>query len=233
MHCLKAFSIICIASAFYSCASLTGYQDGRALGEGKGEVGLSLNVSQSPDFFNDDDEDDEFLDQNVVFPNFEITGKYGINENFDFGVKLNSNFNFSLTTKYQIIGDKQSKTAMAIGADVGNFALFTNLWNAQIPLYFSVHPNEKIAWYLSPRYIYQFEAVDFASNLNYVGGNTGLLFGSKFKFGFDFGYYRMSNFQDNAVNLFTVGLGGKYVFGGSDKKNDAMPEEKATRKKRK
>lgn len=81
----------------------------------KTEVGVSLNVSQSPDFFYDDGED--VLEDNFAFPNLELTGRYGVSDKFDVGVKLNTNLNLSITTKYQFLGDRQSKAAMAIGAD--------------------------------------------------------------------------------------------------------------------
>ena len=106
-------------------------------GRRKTEVGVSLNVSQSPDFFYDDGE--EVLDENFAFPNLELTGRYGVSDKFDVGVKLNTNLNLSITTKYQFLGDRQSKAAMAIGADVGTFGIISSLWNAQLPLYFSLH----------------------------------------------------------------------------------------------
>ena len=132
MNYFKTLLFAAIALSFHSCASLTGYQDGRALGEEKGEVGVSLNVSQSPEFFYDEGESD--LDENFAFPNLELTGRYGVTNKFDVGVKLNTNLNLSITTKYQLLGDQQSKSALAIGADVGTFGIISSLWNAQLPL---------------------------------------------------------------------------------------------------
>ncbi len=233
MNYFKTLLFAAIALSLHSCASLTGYQDGRALGEEKGEVGVSFNVSQSPDFFIDDFEDD--MDENFAFPNLELMGRYGVTDKFDVGVKLNTNLNLSVTSKYQLLGDQQSKSALAIGADVGTFGLVSSLWNAQLPLYFSLHPSDKFTWYLSPRYIFQFAAGDLSSNLSYLGGNTGLLFGRKNKFGFDLGYCNMTDFNGGGIDLLTIGIGGKFVFGGKDNEEvlDMAPEENKKPKRRK
>ncbi|MBK8701611.1 MAG: hypothetical protein IPN29_19490 [Saprospiraceae bacterium] len=219
------------------CASLTGFQDGRTLGEQKVELGISLNVSQSPDFIDGEDDDDGGLDDILVFPNFELTGKYGVTEKFDLGLRLNTNLNFSINGKYQLFGDQTSPAALAIGTEVGTFGIFYSLWNIQFPLYFSIHPEENFSWYLSPRYIFQFAGGNLGSSSNYLGGNTGLLFGSKHKIGIDLGYYRFNGgnflFEDEFdANVFTIGVGGKFVFGG--KEGDEEPEPvKKTRKRRK
>ena len=47
---LKTLTGLLMILVLNSCASLTGYQDGRSVGEGNGEVGVSLNLSQSPNF---------------------------------------------------------------------------------------------------------------------------------------------------------------------------------------
>lgn len=222
---LAALSIVVVSS----CASLTGFQDGRSLGEEAFEMTGSLNLSQSPDFFFDDE---EVLD-NFFFPNIEIAGKYGATDKLDVGVKLNTNLNFSLTSKYQVLGDRQSNTALGIGADVGTFGLISSLWNVQVPLYFSVHPTEKFTWYLTPRYIFQFGVADLANSIHYYGGNVGVLLGRKNKFGFDLGYYQLSNFSSFPVDLLTIGIGGRFVFGGKEEetmKDDVMKKKPRRRK---
>ena len=233
MNYFKTLLLAFTLFTLHSCASLTGYQDGRALGAEKGELGVSLNVSQSPDFYYDGD--DDVLDESFAFPNLELSGRYGATDKLDVGVKLNTNLNLSITTKYQILGDQHSKTAIAIGADVGTFGIVSSLWNAQLPLYFSVHPSEKISWYFSPRYIFQFAAGDLSSNVTYLGGNTGLLFGKRHKFGFDLGYYNLTNFDDGGINLLTIGVGGKFVFGEkeSDEMEDSPEENKKPKRRRK
>ena len=231
---ISIYTLAFIALIFFeSCASMTGFQDGRTLGKEKSEVSISLNVSQTPDFFFD--ENDQTFNNAYIFPNLEVTGKYGVSQNFDIGLKINTNLNFSATGKYQFIGDKQSKVAMGVGAEVGTFGLFYSLWNAQLPLYFSLHPSQKFSWYLSPRFIYQFSTADLGTSINYLGANTGILYGSRHKFGIDFGYYSLSNSDTYlSSSLFNIGVCGKFVFGGNDSEEGGseMITPKPKRKRR-
>ena len=85
-------AIAIIALFISGCASLTGFQDGRAVGEGNGEISASLNLSQSPEFSNDDfgiDSSDNSF-PNLYFPNLEVGGKYGITDKLDIIFKLSS-----------------------------------------------------------------------------------------------------------------------------------------------
>ncbi|MCO6486541.1 MAG: hypothetical protein J5I41_12265 [Saprospiraceae bacterium] len=197
-----------------SCASLTGFQEARTLGEGNSEILVSLNLSQSPNFNDIEDEDGEELTDvpTLFFPNIEAAFNYGVAEKINVGVRLNTNLNIGIGAKFQLLGDQTTSNALAIGADVGTFGLIGGLWNVQIPLYYSFHPTEKFAWYLSPRYTYQFSSFTGAENgLSYMGGNTGLLFGTKHKFGVDIGYYQVGGF-DESIGIFQVGVGGKFRF---------------------
>ncbi|MBK9338388.1 MAG: hypothetical protein IPM98_18335 [Lewinellaceae bacterium] len=183
-----------VALLFSNCASLTGFQDGRSVGQNNVELSASINFSQSPDF-------DDWEDQNdtsgidiptLFFPSFEFGVRYGVAEKVDISLRMNTNLNLGLGAKFQVVGDRESQFAMALGAEVGTFGLVSGLWNVQIPLFLSVHPKENFAWYLNPRYIYQFTTYTGAENgLSYIGGNTGLLFGKRNKFGLDIGYYNI------------------------------------------
>ena len=62
-----------------------------------------------------------------------------------------------------------------------------------------------------PGIFFQFATGDLSTNISYLGGNTGLLFGRKHKFGFDLGYYNLTDFDGSGVNLLTIGIGGKFV----------------------
>jgi hypothetical protein len=216
------------------CASLTGYQDAKAVGKSKVEGGLSINISKSPDFISEDIDDSLGVDNGITFPNVELFGRYGVTDKLDIGAKLNSNLNLSITSKYQLLGDKYSKTAVAVGAEFGTFGLITNLWNIQLPLYLSVHPMDNLSIYLSPKYIYQFGVGDLTNeSLSYIGGNSGILFGKKNKFGIDFGYYRFGGLDTFSKGIYTIGVGGKFLISGGDDEDDNLPVEKKKRKKRK
>ncbi len=207
------FAFFSLAIIFSNCASLTGFQTGRTVGEGNGEFMATLNASQSPDFILDYDFDDTTDVENLFFPNIEVSGRYGIAEKFDMGLRVNTNLNVAVDAKYQLLGDQESEVALAIGAGVGTFSAFVGLWNVQVPLYFSLHPNESVDIYLTPRYISQFATGDLSGSLNYLGGNAGVLFGERVKFGLDAGIYNISATGGfDVTSIATFGIGVKIPF---------------------
>lgn len=213
---LLFFGLAGLLFAFSNCASLTGFQDGRTVGQNNGEFSASLNFAQSPDFNDWEDQNDSFgIIPRIFFPSIELGGRYGIAEKVDLTLRLNTTLNIGLGAKFQVVGDRESQVALALGAEVGSISLISGLWNVQIPVYFSLHPQENFAWYLSPRYIYQFESYSGADfSLSYVGGNTGLLFGKRHKFGLDFGYYRVGSEGDN-IGIVQFGFGGRFALGNN------------------
>jgi hypothetical protein len=206
-----------VALLLTNCASLSGLQDGRTVGDGNGELGVSLNLTNSLDF-NKLDDREEFDTLNVDLPNIfapslEFGGRMGVGEKVDVGLRINTFLNIGVNVKAQVLGDRESKTALSLGAEVGTFGLISGLWNVQVPVYFSVHPKENFAWFVTPRYIYQFASLSgIDGGLSYVGGNTGLLFGKRNKFGIDFGYYNLSTSGGNTA-LINIGLGGRFALG--------------------
>jgi len=215
---------------FSGCASLTGYQDGKSVGKGNVEAAISLNFSQSPEF-------KEFVEPNTViseittfgFPNIELAGRYGAFEKLDVTMRLNTYLNAGVGVKYQIVGNRLSDFALGLGAEIGTFGLSYSLWNTQIPLFASFHPNEKFAFYISPRYIFQFSSLGDVKGWNYLGGNIGFLFGSRHKFGIDAGFYSVDAHGVSKVSLSSFGVGGKFVFGN----NTPGAEKSGSKKKRK
>jgi hypothetical protein len=204
-----------LAHLLSGCASLTGFQDGRTLGEGNSELMASLNFSQSPNFNKlEDEEDSLFVDvPTLLFPSMEAGFAYGVHERVNVQVRMNTNLNLGVGAKVQLLGDRESLTALSVGAEVATFGLGLGLWNVQLPVFFSVHPTEIFSWYLSPRYIYQFSSYANASDgLSYIGGNTGLLFGRRHKFGIDVGYYHLGGF-DASLGLLQIGVGGRFAIG--------------------
>ncbi|MBK8055059.1 MAG: hypothetical protein IPK35_17750 [Saprospiraceae bacterium] len=224
-------NIIFAVLYFSSCASLTGYQDGRSVGEGNGEAMISLNFSQSPTF-SDLEELDEIEEiPRFAFPNIELAGKYGATEKLDVTLRMNTNLNLGVGAKYQLIGDRSSEFALGLGAEAGTFGLITGLWNVQLPLYTSFHPTEKFSIYASPRFIYQFTTIGGTEGWNYLGGNFGFLFGSRHKFGLDIGYYQVGATGVDNIGLVSVGIGGKFAFGSNNGSSNAS-SGKTKKKKR-
>lgn len=214
-----------------SCASLTGYQDGRSIGEGNGEAMISINGSQTPSFGDIDDGTNTIEIPTFIYPNIEIGGRYGVTEKLDVTLRMNTSLNLGIGAKYQLAGDRTTKYAVGTGLELGTFGLVSGLWNAQVPLYLSLHPTEKFSFYLSPRYILQFATIGELGGWNYLGGNTGILFGSKHKFGIDVGFYSVGATDVDRINLITAGIGGKFAFG--DNFPTSTGSTSKTKKKRK
>jgi hypothetical protein len=174
---------------------------------------IALNVSQRPDFNDWKDSVDSIDIPNIYAPYLEFGGRFGVGERVDISLRLNTNLNIAVGAKAQVVGDRTSKTALSIGFEAGTFAFISGLWNLSVPVYFSLHPSEKFSWYLTPRYTYQFASYTGADNgANYTGGNTGLLFGNRNKFGLDFGYYRFGA-GGESIGLVQFGLGGRFAIG--------------------
>ena len=230
LNLLKSFSFFLIAIFATSCASLTGYQDGKSIGEGNGEIMASLNLSQSPSFNEIEDSSNIINIPRFSFPNIEVGGKYGVTEKLDVFVRLNTNLNFNAGMKYQVVGDRSSQFALGVGGEIGTFGLITSLWNVQIPLYASYHPTEMFSVYLSPRYIYQFTTFAGLDGWSYVGGNFGLLIGNKNKFGIDIGIYKVGANGTGKIGLTTFGFGGR--FGLGDNYPDSTNNKKSKKKRK-
>lgn len=217
---MKLQSVVLTAGLFgmalllSNCASLTGFQDGRSVGQNNGDLSASLNLAQTPDFNDWEDQNDSVGNiPNLFFPNIEFGGRYGISEKVDLTLRMNTTLNLGVGAKFQVIGDRESQVAVALGAEIGTFGLISGLWNVQVPVYFSIHPKENLAWYLSPRFIHQFETYTGSGfGLTYVGGNTGFLFGNRNKFGLDIGYYRAGT-DGESIGIIQFGLGGRFALG--------------------
>jgi hypothetical protein len=231
------YLLIIVATSIFmeSCASISGLQDAKSVGENRTEITGALSLYKAPDF------QDDALDSGSseipipLFPIAEVSGRYGLSEKFDIGLKINSVLNTGIHAKYQFLGDRNSKIAMAVGGEFGLFGLTTSLINVQVPLFFSYHPSPKISLYANPRYVYQAETslslLGESASLNYLGGNAGLLFGTKHKFGIDIGYFGIGQGAlGTDLSLFSIGLGGKFSFGGND--DDFGDDEDEPKKKK-
>lgn len=203
-------AIVCV---FFisSCASLTGFEEGRVLGEENSEITVSGNFTRVPDLFEDEfNAEIDSLNSAISFPNLELSFKRGITDKLDAGVRVSSNLNGSMFMKYQVVGDRSSSFALSPGFEAGTILGFA--YNVGIPIYATYYPVEAVAINLTPRFMYQFITGAETSGASYLGGNFGLLFGKRNKFGIDIGYYKVG-IGNGSQPLFTVGLGGKFSFG--------------------
>jgi len=193
-----------------SCVSLTGFEEGRTLGEGNSEMIISGSLTRVPDLL-----EDEVLDtiENLSFPSIEFSYKRGVSEKLDVGAKVSTNLNVSAFAKYQVVGDRSSSFALAPGLEIGSVSGI--VYNIGVPVYLSYYPAEAIAINLTPRYVYQTVTGNAETGNSYLGGNFGLLFGKKNKFGLDIGYYNVSGGLGggDGQKLLSFGIGGKFKFG--------------------
>lgn len=155
-----------------SCASLASYQTAKTTPKDEGEFGASLDIVGITDGFDN---------QNLALPNINLWGRYGVGNKTDIGLRLSTSLNIMFDLKQQIIGDQQSKFALALGGGLGFVPLGKLIFQYHVPLYISVHPKDNFAYYLTPRYIHQY-------GINYLGTSVGLQFGRKTKFAFDISY---------------------------------------------
>lgn len=195
---------LCIVLLFSSCASITGFEEGRTNGENKHSVLASANFTYIPDLG-----DDSILGSSGGAPFIEASYKYGIKERLDIGIRANTFLNLAVNSKFQLLGDQQSKGALSTGIELGIFAGLS-VWNVQIPLMASYYPKENICLYVNPRYIFQTAGAQ-TEGANYIGSNLGVLFGSKNKFGIDLAFYKVGAASEFA-SMLNLGLGYKFVF---------------------
>ena len=195
---LMGLSII-LPLFFTSCVSITGLEEGRTLGENNIEISGSLNMSSIIGSTEDDDYSDS--ETMPLIPNMEGKFKYGISDDMDLGVRINSNYNFSAFAKFKL--SETEKGALSAGMELATVGGFSYAFH--LPLFFSHYPNSHVALNFSPRYIYQSPTLnDSGTGLHHFGANTGVFIGRNNKVGFDIGYY------SNKIgrNLFTIGVGG-------------------------
>jgi len=101
-----------------SCVSLTGFEEGRSLGEGNSEIIISGNLTRVPDIL-DDEVGLDSLDTSISFPNLEFSYKRGFSDKLDVGGRFGSNLAVNAYAKYQLVGDKSSSFALAPGLEIG------------------------------------------------------------------------------------------------------------------
>ncbi len=184
------FSII--AFGLESCISLNSHQTGRTVGEDNYSVLANFNFGyiDSEQYFT--------IEDSGAFYIAEIETNYGIKENLDLGLKINSSFHFTGVGKLQFIGDKESLFASSLGFDVGAGPLGLMIgvmsYSSSISLYNSIHPTDYLAITLSPRYNYLgftnfTKEYGFTIRNNIYGYSAGLIVGKKHQFSFELSQY--------------------------------------------
>ncbi|HHS96028.1 MAG TPA: hypothetical protein ENJ45_05505 [Phaeodactylibacter sp.] len=202
----------------FGCASFSGFSTGRTIGKGAGEINGNATLVETPDFSVNDTAE---IFPTLRIPVLELGGRYGILDRLDAGLRISTTANIYFDAKFQFIGDQESLFAASIGAGAGGVLGGTiPIVNVQVPLYFSVHPNEKLHIYFSPRFIHQRlpQINKIVGGLNYTGGNIGILFGKEFKFGVEVSNYKLfgsggrTEIDFEKRNLTNLGLGMSYTF---------------------
>ena len=195
-----------------SCGQLSSLQTGKALGKNKVSIGGAL-WAYSVDNNNSGNGD---LGSGV-FPYGEIFGRFGLTDKLDVGVKLSAVGNILVDGKFQILGNETSKFAAALGAGFELQATrFSEVlvYRTHLPLYLSFHPNQKTAFYLTPRLAFQ--KVSNGSDTFFPGVSVGLenKFSSKFRLYVEGSYYRPSSetISYSRNNFYLFGAGCAFIF---------------------
>lgn len=180
-----------------SCSSLTTFQTGRT--NGKNAIKLDINGSAYAY--------KENLTQ-VVTPFLEARGSYGIFEKVDVNLSISSALSSLASIKYQFIGDQFSP--FAISVEPGFEYQFSSLdatirvQRYHFPVHLSVHSNNDIAYYISPKYVLQ-----QADNIDHFAGfSTGIALKRSNEYFIGAGYFIPFNADSGiAGNLIQIGGG--------------------------
>ncbi len=217
---LNNLRILCLLSLLISisaCANFDTTQTGRSIGKN--------NMSYSGSFnFRAFDKSDISLDSDSILP-FSAQARlyYGLNDNFDIGLSINSSSLMTLHSKYQIIGSKNSFYAASIGADIGcatlsTFLTKTSAYTGSFRIYNSFHLNDKFGVTFHPAYIYFAKS----QNSNKLGGpydryaniyglSSAVFYGKSFKVFLETSYF--GSFNNDVIKLRpSLSIGFSYDF---------------------
>lgn len=153
-----------------ACFQFNSLQTGRTLPKGSSTLGAAAAINITPP--------NEYTQ---IIPQAEVFARRGLTQNFDVGLKLSSWGSLGFDGKYQVLGDQTSNQAIAVGAAFEFwYDFFKYVASYQTAaLYYSFHPNENFAWYVTPKLIHSFESsVSGGEFLNYsqgfsIAGNIG------------------------------------------------------------
>ncbi len=185
-----------------SCAQLSLFQDAKTAGKGNITVGGHLSG------YGVTGEENGSFDQ-IILPSIVVHGGYGVTERLDLQLSASMAGSLLFAPKYQILGNRTSKWAMAVnpGGEV-HFGDFDDrnigVFRMHLSSIGSYHPSDKMSIFVEPRYIVQYQNrrdVDI-----FYGTNAGIQLKISEMADFSIG---SSLFRVNDSNqlLFQLGLG--------------------------
>ncbi len=190
------------------CYSVYGFQTGRAMGKGAGEVVLDVSFVG-------------IAGEGTVVgsPSGGLAGRVGVSDKADVGVVLSTTSLPYLYGRYQVVGDQYSPVALSLGLGGGYVAgnIFgTNVGGGylHIPAYFSLHKDD-FAWYLTPQYTLLFAGGGGSTEAaSIISLSTGIeyMVGRHVGIGVNGSFSKAPEVFDT-FSSFNVGLGLKFRFG--------------------
>ncbi len=192
------------------CVQLSTFQTAKTVPKGDGEILVALGGGGISGAFDGG---------SVGFGTYELAGRLGVGDKTDVGFKISHFVSYLADVKFQFVGDQESKFAMATGPGLGLYAFGFGaaIFQGTVPLHMSIHPSDRFAVYLTPRYSTQFSIANGFNALHYLGGSVGMETGRKVRFGADVSYMGLLNHQYNndvfdgfGLGLFQVGIGVKF-----------------------
>lgn len=192
----KIILVLIFLQVFYNCVSINPLQDGRTLKKNSIEIAPSINFSSTNNVM---ENCIKTCNEHKIIPYITIRGKYGIRHNLDLGVNVDFSTNLGFTGKYQFIGNQTAKINASVGLDFGlNIYLIAYekiQYYYSVPFYLSYNPNDKFAFYLTPRFInnskyiydnkYTKDTIGYDYQYNRLSISYGVLYGKKNKYGIE------------------------------------------------
>ncbi len=194
----KAIIPMAVIMILHSCSPLTSHQTGRTLGKQSSSTTISLDISGETHPWAEKltfpgPKSDTNLTTINLLPAVEL--KKGVRENLDLGFYVNLSGYTSFSSKFQTIGNLESKFASSVGLDLGFHltSLITEhpFTSAQLSMYNSYHFRDNAAFTFSPRFSWLVSSS--ADILSKANSTSDFTFG--FSTGFIFGTYDQFSFQ--------------------------------------
>ena len=155
------------------------------------------------------------IQESTFFPHLEGRIRVGLNDRSDIGITMNSNTFVGLNYKRQLLGERNSMFALAIGSEVSitPLAMFTFGSNATVitfPLHCSFHKEDKFAFYFTPRYIFSAYTIYGEKSIgrdyyreehSLVGYTAGFKIGEQKSFFLEVSYFDQRTFSPTQIGI--------------------------------